>query len=464
MCASPIPHAAVIAIRSGAGAVALMGAHLRHPAMAWQQLAGEHLFATTSSGERWAHRIGVVSVARQNGKSLLLTALGLWSILEWPALAGRPITTVLVSRDLRLAARMFEVIGAVLDDQQRVRKVSWSYGRQRLVCHDGSELLIQASTPGCGHGLAADFCIVDEAWDVSATSIEDGLLPTMRARPDPLLVMASTAGDDGSEFLVRWRDRGIALAEGDIPAETALVEWSSEPGAEGPEAWRAANPALGATISEATLELEAKAPNHLAYRRAALNQWVASAVAWITPEEWADCTRRDSTVETAQSRGGWLAVEVDPKGQEYVGLRAWRLEDGRCAVATALHEITEDGMWTAVLKLMDGDRTLRLAIAASLESHLPPVLKERSTTVGWRELGAWTTTARDRILAGGIVHGGETILDAHILRAVASKNERGMQLSTHRSPGPIGYARCLVWATNLAMVPRSRVKAALGVG
>ena len=49
-----------------------------------------------------------------------------------------------------------------------------------------------------GHGLSIDLLLLDEIWNMSEEAIEDGLIPTQRARRNSFLSAWSTAGTEES--------------------------------------------------------------------------------------------------------------------------------------------------------------------------------------------------------------------------------------------------------------------------
>lgn len=88
---------------------------------------------------------------------------------------------------------------------------------------------------------------------------------------------------------------------------------------------------------------------------------------WLTPTSGPGVKGEPLT-----PRAGGRPSGAPPDGTTSYGLRAWRADDGGCAVAAALHEVTEHAMWAQVAKLMAEDASMRLACAASLLVHLTP--------------------------------------------------------------------------------------------
>jgi hypothetical protein len=70
-------------------------------------------------------RRSLVSVARQNGKTMALKALILWALTEEPKRRGGPIMLISTAHQLDLAVEIFEALAPILDKQFGA-KVKWS--------------------------------------------------------------------------------------------------------------------------------------------------------------------------------------------------------------------------------------------------------------------------------------------------------------------------------------------------
>jgi hypothetical protein len=62
-------------------------------------------------------------------------------------------------------------------------------GRNEANLPDGTRWLVRAATPNSFHGLTADAVFIDELWAVSPDAVSIGLMPTMRTRRSPLMLM-----------------------------------------------------------------------------------------------------------------------------------------------------------------------------------------------------------------------------------------------------------------------------------
>lgn len=441
---TPVDSAGSYGDRVAAWSSRVLGVEL----MPWQREALAGQLAHDDAGAL-VHRHSLISCARQNGKSVALRALVGWWLVEAPALRGGPQTVITTAHALDLAVALFQDLAPVLEEHYGA-KSKWSYGRNELTMPDGSKWYVRAATPAAGHGRSPDLVVVDEVWDVSDEVIDQGLIPAQRARRRPLLSMWSTAGTEASRAMLRWRDAGVRAIDAGGGQPLYFAEWSPPPGVDldDPAWWEWANPALGHTLELETLVAESKSPNRSAFLRASLNMWVASDQSWLEPGVW---DRLE--VPAPPPPATVLAVDSSQDESRYCGVLAGvEADTGRTVVSVGFVENTEAGMWARVRELLPAGATL--AVTPTLETHVPPELKTRTTTVGYGELLRWTGLVRNMIGEGQVGHLGEHSLNEHIGRAVAVRTQAGVALSSQRSPGPIELARCAVWAAALASRPR----------
>lgn len=416
--------------------------HLK-PLMPWQEmvLTGqlEHV------NGQLCHRESVVSTARQQGKSVALSALAGFWVSGMAALRGEPQTVVVTANKLDRASGIFRDLAPILEGMGG--KVFWSYGRERVEMPDGSLLKVAAAVPNF-HGASIDLIVVDELWNVSPAVLFDALRPSMIARPNPLLSAWSTAGDESSAALLQLREQAIATIEKNRVGKLYYAEWSPPPGVDWHDRqwWPWANPALGRTVTWEALEAAAESPNKNAFLRAHLNLWVAAAGAWL-PLGIFEQARTDDPMPD----GGILAVDSSVDGGRYVGVLA-SSENGRTYVRVAFMVERETECWAEIEKHMANPK-ITLAITPTLDTHTPPNLEKRRQTVGYGELVKFTSLVRNMILEGQLAHYGEVSLAEHVARAVLSRTQGTVTLSSQKSPGPIELARCMVWAAALSSRP-----------
>ena len=421
--------------------------HLGVELMDWQKHVVSGFMAHDERGDL-LHRQALVSVARQNGKSLMLqSCLGFW-LTEMPKLRGAPQTVITTAHRLDLAIEMFQTVAPILSEKFGAI-LTWAVGRNEANLPDGTRWLVRAATPNSFHGLTADAVFIDELWAVSPDAVSIGLMPTMRTRRSPLMLMTSTSGDQSSVEMLRWREQGLRAIDEKKTGSLYFAEYSP-PNSIDPlsaEAWVLANPAIGHTLSIAVLESEAQQPNRNAFLRSSVNLWTASANGWLQPGIWDELKTSEP-----MPKGGVLSIEQSQDESRYVGVRAAMNNAGKIQVCLEFVKDTLQDCWEAVEQACQ-DQTTRLLITPAFEMSLPPKFARRSSIVGNRELQRWTAATRAAILEKRIQHDGSTLFAQHVERAVAVKNQGAVTLSSIRSPGPIELARCLVFATAMVSKP-----------
>jgi phage terminase large subunit-like protein len=423
---------------------------LNMPLMSWQRHCLEGLTAFDDDG-KWLHRIGLISVARQNGKSLLSSAvIGHWLTKE-TELRGQPQTVISVSHKLDLTAAQFNYLAPILEAKFGA-EVSWSYGRQKVTMPNGSVWHIRAATPAAGHGYSCDLITADEVWQISEAAIDDGLLPSQRARRNPLCLLVSTAGTQESTALLRWRDQGLKAIDTGEKTNLYFAEFSPPPTLDPMtvEAWEYANPALaGGLIEMDVIQGEAQGPNRSAFLRASVNLWQAVSNGWLAPGVFEAL----STEEKAPP-GGVLAVEMALDESTYTAVRAVQV-DNKTHVVLAFVAETVTELWEKVEQQIAENPNLKLAIVPVLENSCPLKYETRRVIVGYKELLKWTSAVRAMILENKLTHNNQQLLNSHVERAVLIREKNGITVSSLRSPGPIEACRCMIWAAALAARPQA---------
>jgi hypothetical protein len=426
--------------------------HLGMELMPWQQrvLDGQLLF--DGDGD-FLHRMSMVSTARQNGKTVALTALVGWWLTEMPKHRALPQTVLSTAHRLDLAVMLYDKLADILELRFGA-KLMRSYGRNQVTMPDGSKWFIRAANSSVGHGMSCDLIVADEIWDIGSTVIDGGLLPAQRARRSPLLSAWSTAGTEASTAMQRWREQGLRSIDRAEPSSLYFAEWSPPPDISPMDsrAWGWANPALGKTLTLKTIEAESENPDRASFLRASCNLWVASDKSWIAPGLWPELEYTDPMPD-----GGTIAIETSLTDDRYFATRAVVLDDRRTVVTVEFVCDTYDEMLQHVERLAK-NTTIKFAISPSIDIHWPLALERRRAIVGYGEILKFTPRIKSMIHEKLLWHTGENMLAEHVQRAVAVRSQNSIALSSQRSPGPIELARCLVWCAALASRPTATGK------
>lgn len=181
-------------------------------------------------------------------------------------------------------------------------------GAEAFLWANGSIDGLPAPTKKTGHGKTLDLGFIDEAFAQVDDRLEQAFEPAMVTRPQPQLWVVSTAGTAESVYLRNKVKAGRRQVESGEPSRTAFFEWSAPNNADpmDPATWWACMPALGYTISEATIQatLQKSIDEHgveglQLFRRAYLNQWVDefASIGKVPAAAWARLADGDSQIE-----------------------------------------------------------------------------------------------------------------------------------------------------------------------
>jgi phage terminase large subunit-like protein len=422
--------------------------------MPWQKLAISGQLEHDENGDL-VRRRSLVSVARQNGKTVALKSLLLWMLVKEPIRRGEPILAITTAHQLDLAVELFEQLAPVLETKFGA-KAYWSYGRNEILMPDESRWLVQAATPKAFHGFSPTYIIADEVWNISADVLFTGALPSQRAMKSPLLSCWSTAGTEDSHALLKMREEGLRAIDEKKFSKLFFCEWSVPPGVDPiteKSYWPWANPAIGYTLDAEILVDESEQVDKAAFMRASLNLWISSANSWLNPGVF------DKLVTTTMPVGGVLCVDSSIDESLYCGIRAQLNDDGQIAVTVEFVTDTLGACWE---KVQESAKTCRqVALTPSLFQLAPMDLSSKKIDVGYGELVTHTATIRQLINEGRLVHTGEQMLLEHVNRAVGVKTQGGYVISSQKSSGPITMARCMIFAAALIAKPTQKARAAI---
>lgn len=340
-CGCALTAATSLGFRAVAFAEDVLGLSL----LPWQRWWLIHALELRADG-RFRFRVIVTLVARQNGKTHLLKILALFFLF----MLGQGALVLGVAQSLDIARESWsgavELAESVDDLAAEVETVRHANGEQCLTLVDGSRYRIGAATRSAGRGLSVDLLILDELREHRTSDAWAALSKTTTARPNPLTVGISNAGDDQSVVLNSLRSAAMARAvvaglrafAPPAPAETdddtlALFEWSAPDGCEldDPDGWAAANPGLGRTVSDAAIRSAMLTDPPAVFRTETLCQRVDALDAAVDLASWAALADPEGSLAPVRSRlAACLDVSLD--GEHVTLAGAALLEDDRVRV------------------------------------------------------------------------------------------------------------------------------------
>jgi hypothetical protein len=315
--------------------------------MPWEKWVLVHGLERRKGGG-YRFRTVLVLCSRQNGKTTVAKVLSLWRMVNEASTILGTSTSLEYSRDAFVAT--VELAEESMPDD--VAKVKYGALDTSMVLHNRSRYRVAAANRRGGRSLSVDLAILDELREHQSWDAWGAASGTTTARPDPQIWCLSNMGDDLSIVLNSHRDAALGFIESGEGDDTmALFEWSGEEECDldDRQAWRQANPALGYTISEASIASKLASNPPSVFRTEHLCQRVA-------------------TMDTAVDVSAWQA-----------GADLGTLDGLRDRVALCLDVALDLNHVTLVAAAVAHDGRVRAEVVAAWES----VSEARSELPGW---------------------------------------------------------------------------------
>lgn len=240
------------------------------------------------------YRQCVVSMGRQNGKSVLLSIMGIWALLRAPG----QLVVGLASSSAQAAIIYDRTMYVIRSNPSLAELFTKLTDTRGIRAKDGGKYEIKAAKSAAVQGLAVSTAICDELHIMPAALWSDMVNGT-GGRRNGIVFGITTAGDESSKLLKELYETGAKAAAGDPQLERfGFFEWSApearvpDNDAELLEYLKAANPALACERIDADIVMSdvrsMPAPDIIRYR---LNKFVSSSNAFLPMDSWTACTR-----------------------------------------------------------------------------------------------------------------------------------------------------------------------------
>ncbi len=262
-------------------------------------------------------RTGLLSVARGNGKTLLVAGLCLAHFVGPEAEPRGECYSAAANRDQ--AALIFAEMEAI------IRAVPWMEARLNIkrfgkIIEDletGALYRALASDAPGVHGLAPSFIACDELAQWKRRELFDVLRTSMGKRAQPLMLVIGTQSPNPENIMSELVDYAERVNSGETPdpafhGKLYAVPDDADPWDE--KNWYKANPALGIFRSLEEIRVEAKRAQRMptfepAFRNLYLNQRVDAEPKAIDPAEWALCGGKVSA-KKLKGRPCWGGLDL----------------------------------------------------------------------------------------------------------------------------------------------------------
>lgn len=444
-------------------AVGEIARRLGKPLMPWQQHVVDVALELDPDGSFHYDEV-ILSLPRQNGKSMLVLAWIVHRLVVMPLLLGRQRVTytaqhrgkarVKLERDwaeeLRVAEASFdEILNPKARPQQPTEwKLSLNNGQENIQFGRGNFLQIDAPSRSGGHGDTLDVGVIDEAWVHEDDTVETGMSPAMSTRACRQFLIVSAAGELRSKYFWRKVLAGRAAHKSGRHGRSAYFEWSALEGADpgSPETWRSCMPALGITVSERFIEGEWDKAQRGGregielFCRSYLNMWMEVPVL----EEMTkgsdlplDAWLRLADPGAERGSDVVFGVDISTDRLAHIGV-AWRRPDGKVQVMLADTDVSP---LRTVERINDVQTTWGAPVmlggtSAPLEDEI-----EGSQLVSGAELAGATGWFTDLVADAEIRHGNQPELNRAVefteLRSYGGTGAQTLQLRDNPTGGPL---------------------------
>lgn len=424
----------------------------------WQEDAVRHVLEIYPPGHPRAGQLRfrqvVISLGRQNGKTEIAAALGLWALLmkAVPSVVGLATS----AEQARLVyKRTMRAIRGTPQLAARFKALTETRGIQTK---DGGQYEIKAAKTAALQGIPVDVGLVDEL-HLLAMALWFDLVNGLGGRPNCLVAGITTAGDDGSELLLHLYEQGAEAIEAGDAARFGIYIWEAD-AAELPDdddelgrELARANPSIASgRVDLANAITEARSMPPTSAIRYRLNRFVQSVSTFITAEMWRDNFVREdfpegiSPVFTVDRTPDWSAATISafgkrPDGRIYCDVVASLVRPTQaqlveiCAQLNAMHKPDTFGM--------DGF-TLR-DLGRELELRGVPV-----TLMGMADVMNGSALFYAKLQQQQLAHPGHDLLARQIPLTKRKESDGGFKISRQASSASIDGVMSHVLGVQLA--------------
>ena len=257
---------------------------------AWQRRLVRETFARDPATGRLRHRTALWGMARKNGKTGIVAPLAIAGLV----LGGDGAEVYSCAAD---RAQAHLVFGAAKRNVELVPELAGRLRIYRDAIEDpvtGSVYRALSSEAYTKEGLSPTLVIADELHAWPSPDLYSVMALAMGARRDPLMLIVTTAGvridtTGGDSIAYSLFQYGSRVARGEVDDPTFYMAWWAA--ADGApigdrSSWADANPGLADILDETELAAAAAKAgaggfSESEFRIKRLNQWVASAQAWL---------------------------------------------------------------------------------------------------------------------------------------------------------------------------------------
>lgn len=258
----------------------------------WQTSMMGRLFARKANG-RLKHRQALVLLPRKNGKSALGAGIALFGMVAGPS--GGEVYSC--AADKEQARIVFGTAKKMVEMQPMFANSFKTYRDAIEFLPKGTVYRVLSAEAFTKEGLNPHLTVFDEVHAQPNRELWEVMSLATGARVEPLMLGISTAGvrtdsTGGDSLCYTMHQYGMRVASGEIDDPAFYYEyWGAPDDADHTETeiWRAANPGFDDIVSADDFASAVLRTPENEFRTKRLNQWVATAQAWLPAGTWDAC-------------------------------------------------------------------------------------------------------------------------------------------------------------------------------
>lgn len=397
----------------------------------------------------------VISMGRQNGKSLLAAILVIY-FLCLHARGPRVIGLASIDRQAKI---VYDRVRYAIDNSPDLTRDLRTTGTRGITRRANASAIYQTlpADEDAAQGEPASGVLYDEL-HLGLAALWDAMILAMRARPNALMVGITTAGDESSDLLIRlYREADQAIAGEDERFGAFIWEAEDERDEHGDQVLTQAgvirgNPAIA--CGRVPLDLawsdaqkmwadRTKGPDGLTGRqrvlRYTLNRFIEGAAdAWTSVTAW----RKGQRVEQLEHAGTVVYALDRTRDWDYAAITATSHQDGRTTtqLIASFVNASHDALLEACLRLAARGGSPVFTGDATTLGRLLRELRERGYEVwvlGDQEMHAAAQHTHGLIGRQMVDHPGDALVGHQMARARRRNTGESWRLSRGLSQGDI---------------------------
>ena len=429
------------------------------PLLPWQEFVINDM-CTVDENNLFIRKTSLVLCSRQQGKTHLarMVMLGHMFLFDSP-------NVLIMSSNRSMALDTFRQVAYAIENNDSMRKqvkqIRYANGTESIELKNGNRLDVVAATRDGSRGRTASLLYIDEVREISEEGFR-AATPTTRAKLNAQTLLTSNAGDSFSTVLNNLRERAMSFP----PPSFGFYEYSAPQFAKitDRDAWAMANPALGYTVTEESLEEAVSTQPVETTKTEMLCQWISS-----TQSPWPHMAVEDAADSSLKMSAGPVTVfafDVSPSRRDGSLCMGQILEDGRIGVAVLeiFHsDVSIDELfvanaiakWAKIYypRMVCYDKYTTASIAKRLEVNGIQIT-DISGQKGYQASGdLYESLANKRL-----VHSGQDELVSHMANCAAKESDSSWRIVRRKSAGPVDIAINLSFIVHILSQPMGQAK------